>query len=69
MEDKNVKPSAHLEGKFKVVGVVPGPVKTKSFGVVDLRFITLNVAEKLHEKGFPYLEKIVAKTASATATK
>lgn len=60
MSEKKETPkmSAALEGKFQVVGVLPGVVAGKKFGMVDLRTISLEKAEKLVKEGFPYLKKI-----------
>lgn len=55
MDDKRI-PSRHLEGKFKVVGVLPGEVIWRG-SKVDLRSITLEDAEKIHGEGFPYLQR------------
>jgi hypothetical protein len=52
-------PSSHLEGKFKVIGVLPGEVIWKT-EKVDLRTISLEKAEEIAAQGFPYLEKVVA---------
>jgi hypothetical protein len=52
------KMSAALEGKFEVVGVLPGVIAGKKYGTVDLRTISLAKAEQLVKDGFPYLKKI-----------
>jgi hypothetical protein len=53
-EIKTVTPTA-LEGHFKVVGVVPGLINVPHYGNVDLRHVSLEMAEKLHVAGCPYL--------------
>lgn len=62
---ENPKPSPAIEGKFKVVGVVPGVIYSKKFGEVDLRNVSLEEAEKLVKGGFPNLEKIENKPVAA----
>jgi hypothetical protein len=67
-EEKAKRPddSPFLAGKYKVVGVWPGPVKFQG-RTYDLRSISLADAERLYEKerkGFPYLEKIENKPAA-----
>jgi hypothetical protein len=63
--DKKVesKASPALSGKFEIVGVNPGVVFTKKFGDVDLRTISLDMAEKLVKNGFRYLKKIESKVS------
>ncbi len=64
------KLSPALQGKFEVVGVLPGVIAGgKKFGTVDLRTVSLAKAEKLVEGGFPYLKKTekVSKSASEPA--
>lgn len=63
------KPSPHIEGKFKVVGVLPGIVVTKKFGDVDLRTVSLETAEALHKDKFPYLQKIEKQAEKAVEKK
>jgi hypothetical protein len=58
--------SPHLARKFRVVGVLPGRVATPKNGIVDLRTISLELAEKLFAEGFPYLERIGAAPATTT---
>lgn len=60
MSEKKETPklSPALEGKFKNVGVLPGVITGKKYGTVDLRTISLEKAEELVKKGFPYLQKI-----------
>lgn len=60
------KASAHLEGQFEVIGVVPGNVVLKDNTTVDLRTISLEKANELYESGFPYLKKIVKQTKIET---
>lgn len=62
---ENPKPSPAIEGKFKVVGVVPGVIYSKKFGNVDLRTVSLDQAETLVKAGFRYLEKIENKPVAA----
>ena len=61
---KDNPPSAHLNGKFEVVGVLPGVVQ---FGrqTVDLRKVSLEDAEKLYQAKFPYLKKVEKTTKQA----
>lgn len=51
------------QDKYKVIGIVPGKVKTKKYGIID--FSSANVSEELCEalvkEGFQYLEKITPK--------
>ncbi|GAB2553100.1 hypothetical protein [Rufibacter soli] len=63
------KASHHLEGKFKVVGVIPGIVNVHGVGEVDLRDITLEQAERLHTQGFRYLRKVQPPKKKSTGTK
>ncbi|MFY0628697.1 MAG: hypothetical protein JXR07_20560 [Reichenbachiella sp.] len=49
--------SSNLKDKFKVVGVIPGPIKHKGVQY-DLRKMSTAVADKLaSDEGFIYLEK------------
>lgn len=65
MSDKEqAKASRHIEGKYAVVGVIPGPIHTKKHGTVDLRSVSESVAEKLVKEGFPYLKKVESKPPS-----
>ncbi len=57
--------SPHLSNKFRVVGVVPGRVVTRRHGTVDLRTITLELAQTLYDEGFPYLQPIGRTAPSA----
>ncbi|MFN3758454.1 MAG: hypothetical protein ACK4SF_04485 [Algoriphagus aquaeductus] len=59
MSEKKETPklSPAIEGKFEAVGVLPGVITGKKFGTVDLRSISLEQAEELVKKGFPYLKK------------
>lgn len=59
-------PSSHLEGKFKVIGVLPGEVIWKT-EKVDLRSISLEKAEEIASQGFPYLEKVSDRQSRKTA--
>lgn len=52
------EPSKHLSGKYEIVGLVPGPVKVKGFGIVDLRTVSLETADKLAEHGVSFLKKV-----------
>ena len=61
MSEKKEAPklSATLIGKFESVGVQPGVIYTKKYGNVDLRTISLGMAEKLAaDESFRYLKKI-----------
>ena len=58
--------SPSLARKFRVVGVQPGRVVTQHHGTVDLRTISLELAEVLFAEGFPYLERIGAAPATTT---
>lgn len=58
--------SPHLVRKFRVVGVEPGRVYVPGHGTVDLRTISLELAEELFAEGFPYLERIGSAPAAAT---
>ena len=58
--------SPHLIRKFRMVGVKQGRVVMPRHGTVDLRTISLELAEKLFAEGFPYLEIIGAAPAAAT---
>lgn len=49
--------SEHIKDDYKVVGIVPGPVKFQGFGTVDFRTVSKEVADKLYEKGCIYLKK------------
>lgn len=57
MKDERI-PSRHLEGKFKVVGVLPGEVIWRN-EKIDLRHITLEKAQEIHKAGFPYLQPVL----------
>ncbi len=46
--------------KYKVVGIVPGRVHTRTHGIVDFsQNVPERVLDELYENGFPYLEKVV----------
>jgi hypothetical protein len=62
-----VAKSPHLARRFRVVGVEPGRVYVPGHGTIDLRTISLELAERLLAEGFPYLERIG--TAPATTTR
>lgn len=47
-----------LNGAYEVVGVVPGPIGYKNFGIVDLSKLTPAKAEQLVKAGCPYLRKV-----------
>jgi hypothetical protein len=57
---QEAKPSPHLNGKFEVIGVLPGEVVFNK-ETVDLRIITAEKADELLKAGFPYL-KVKEKT-------
>jgi hypothetical protein len=63
-DKEQAKVSRHIEGKYTVVGVFPGPIHTKKYGTVDLRSISESMAEKLVKEGFRYLKKVESKPAS-----
>lgn len=65
MAEQEQKPSPALDGKYKVVGVVPGEVYVPGTGRVDLRTISLAEADELMKAGFPYLEKVEAKASKS----
>ena len=50
-------PSKHLNGKFEVVGVIPGPIDMRG-KTYDLRTITLEKAEELAKMKCPYLKRV-----------
>jgi hypothetical protein len=50
--------SAALNGKYEIIGLVPGPIAVYSVGEVDLREISLETADLLYSKGVPYLKKV-----------
>jgi hypothetical protein len=58
---ETVKASPALEGKFEVIGVVPGLINVPHYGNVDLRSVSLELAEKLYADGCPYLKKVADK--------
>lgn len=58
--------SPHLARKFRVVGVEPGRVVVPGHGTVDLRTISLELAEQLAAEDFPYLERIGPAPATPT---
>jgi hypothetical protein len=60
-----VKPSPALEGKFEVIGVVPGLINVPNYGNVDLRWVSLELAEKLYAEGCPYLKKVSERKSKA----
>lgn len=51
--------SPAISGHFQVVGVVPGKIYHHGIGHVDLRTVSLAVAQQLHEAGCQYLKPIV----------
>lgn len=51
-----------LDGAYEVVGVVPGPIAFKTFGIIDLSKIKADKAEALVKAGCPYLRKVEKKT-------
>jgi hypothetical protein len=55
--------------KYKVIGVKPGKIHTRKFGIIDFSkdSIPVEKCDKLYESGFPYLEKI--KTTATTVIK
>lgn len=66
------KLSPAIEGKFVAVGVLPGVIYTKKYGNVDLRTISLELAEKLAaDDKFRYLKKVEkeSKTSAPEETK
>ncbi|WBL42376.1 hypothetical protein PBT90_16695 [Algoriphagus halophytocola] len=69
MSDKKketAKLSPAIEGKFEAVGVLPGVIYTKKYGNVDLRTISLEMAEKLAaDDKFRYLRKITKESKAA----
>lgn len=67
MSEKKEAPklSAALTGKFEAVGVEPGVIYTKKYGDVDLRTISLEMAEKLVADKFRYLRKIEKEVKAA----
>lgn len=54
-----------LDGAYEVVGIVPGPIGFKDFGIVDLSKINAAKAEKLVNAGCPYLRKVEKKATKA----
>ncbi len=72
---KKIKAMAHNEGlmpevanKYYVSTIKPGKYNFKNFGDIDLRLITLATADKLFQKGFPFLKlKRPVKTAQPPA--
>lgn len=59
------KTTAILDGAYEVVGLVPGPIGYKDFGIVDLSKLTEDKAEKLVKAGCPYLKKVEKKAGKA----
>jgi|GEM_PF-2260062 len=58
MKTETAKPSPALEGKFEIVGVEPGLINFPELGNVDLRSVSLEVAEQLYADNCPYLKKV-----------
>lgn len=54
-----------LDGAYEVVGIVPGPIGYKNFGIVDLSKISAAKAEQLVKAGCPYLKKVEKKASKA----
>jgi hypothetical protein len=54
-----------LDGAYEVVGIVPGPIGSGAFGIVDLSKIPAKKAEQLVKSGCPYLRKVEKKTTKA----
>lgn len=68
MAESNKTPelSKALQGKFEMVGYVPGKFRLKDGRTVDTTSMSLAQAEELVKNGFKYLKKIDKSEAAAS---
>ncbi len=59
---------AKVAEKYKVVTIRPARYNFNGFGEIDLRTISLNKADELFEKEFPFL-KLIKKAETDSTTK
>lgn len=62
------KLSKHLEGKFEMVGIMPGNIRLRNGRTIDTSKATVAQAEEAVKMGCKYIKKVENKSATDKST-